>query len=226
MWHPGAEQQFAQQFGLLHRCGTDQHRLALLVPLGQIGHHGVELGVLGLVDQVGLVEPLHGLVRWDRHHAELVGLVQLGGLGLGGARHPGELLVQPEIVLQGDRGEGLVLGLDLDAFFGLDGLVHALVVPAAVQHPAGEFVDDQHLAGDDDVVLVLLVELLGLERVVQETHQRGVHRLVEVLDSERGLDLADALLADPDGPLGQVHLVVDIRLQPGHQPGEFGIPLR
>ena len=117
---------------------------------------------------------MHRLVRRDRHDAELVGLVQLGGLGLRGAGHPGELLVEPEVVLQGDGGQGLVLGLDLDALFGLDRLVHALVVAAAVQHPAGELVDDQHLAGDHDVVAVLLVELLGLERVVQEADQRGV----------------------------------------------------
>ena len=152
--------------------------------------------------------------------------MQLGGLGLRRTGHPGELFVQPEIVLQGDGGQRLVLGLDLDALFGLDRLVHALVVAATVQHPTGELVDDQHLAGHDDVVAILLVELLGLERVVQEPDQRGVHRLVQVLDAQRGFDLVDALLADPDGPLGFIHLVVDIGLEPRDQPGELGVPLR
>ena len=97
------------------------------------------------------------------HHADLVDLVELGGLGLRRTGHAGELVVEAEVVLQGDRGEGLVLLLDLDAFLGLDRLVHALVVAAAVQDAAGELVDDQHLAVVDDVVLVPLVELLGLD---------------------------------------------------------------
>ena len=59
---------------------------------------------------------------------------------------PESFVVQPEVVLQGDRGERLVLLLDLHAFLGLDRLVHALVVPAPVQHAAGELVDDEDLA--------------------------------------------------------------------------------
>jgi hypothetical protein len=45
--------------------------------------------------------------------------------------------------------------------------VHALVVAAAGQHAAGVLVDDEDLAVDDDVLLVLAVELLGLERVLR-----------------------------------------------------------
>jgi hypothetical protein len=33
-------------------------------------------------------------------------------------------------------------------------------------------VDDQHLAVDDDVVLVALEQLLGLDRVVEEADER------------------------------------------------------
>jgi len=49
------------------------------------------------------------------------------------------------------------------AFLRLDRLVHALVVPAPVQHPAGELVDDEHLVVGDDVVLVALEQLLDLQ---------------------------------------------------------------
>jgi hypothetical protein len=91
----------------------------------------VELGVLGAVDEVGLVHADHRPVRRDRDDAELVDRVELGGLGLGRAGHAGELVVHAEVVLQGDRRERLVLVLDLHALLGLDGLVHALVVAAA-----------------------------------------------------------------------------------------------
>ena len=133
------------------------------VPLGDVLDDRVELRLLGLVDDVGLVGADHRPVGRDGHHADLVDLVELGRLGLRRTGHAGQLLVEAEVVLQGDRGEGLVLLLDLDALLGLDRLVHALVVAAAVQDAAGELVDDQDLAVVDDVVLVALVELLGLD---------------------------------------------------------------
>ena len=167
-------------------------------------------------------------MRRDGHHADLVDLVELARLGLGGTGHAGELLVEAEVVLQGDRGEGLVLLLDLHALLGLDRLVHALVVATAVQDAAGELVDDQDLAVVDDVVLVALVELLGLDGVVQVADQRGVHRLVEVVDAEPVLDLGDAALGDRDGALGVVDLVVALAvlagLQPGDHAGELAVP--
>ena len=202
-------QQLREDLRVFHRDGADEHRLAHGVPLGDVFHDRVELGLLGLVDHVGLVEPDHRAVGRDRDHADLVDLVELAGLGLRRAGHAGELVVEPEVVLEGDRGKSLVLLLDLHAFLGLDGLVHALVVAAAVQDATGELVDDQDLAVvADDVVLVALVELLGLDRVVEVADERGVDRLVEVVDAEPVLDPPDAALGDRDRALGVVDLVV------------------
>lgn len=98
-------------------------------------------------------------------------------------------------------------------------------------------VDDHDFAVDDDVVLVLLEELLGLDGVVQVAHQRGVHRLVEVVDAQPVLDLRDTRLMDGDGPLLLVDLVVAglldalqlvARLAPGQagdELGEVAVPL-
>ena len=183
------------------------------------------LACLGLVDDVGAVLADHRPVRRDRDDAQLVGLVKLGGLGLGRAGHAGELLVEPEVVLQRDRGEGLVLVLDLHLLLGLDGLVHALVVAPAGQHAAGELVDDEHLAVGDDVLLVAVEELLGLQRVVQVADQRGVDRLVEVVDAELVLDELDALLGDGDRALVLLDLVVGVALHQRHDPGELAVPL-
>jgi hypothetical protein len=59
---------------------------------------------------------------------------------------PDELAVHAEVVLEGDRGERLVLVLDLHAFLGLDRLVQA-VGPAPARHQAaGELVDDDDFA--------------------------------------------------------------------------------
>src|SRR5436305_982371 len=46
-----ARQQGAQVLGCLHRNRADEHRLALLVALPDVAHHGQELAVLGLEDE-------------------------------------------------------------------------------------------------------------------------------------------------------------------------------
>ena len=104
------------------------------VPLGHVLDDGGQLLLLGAEDEVVLVLADHRLVGLDRQHAQLVGVHELGGLGLGRTGHAGELVVHAEVVLQGDGGEGLVLGLDLHAFLGLDGLVQA---PRCSGGPAG-----------------------------------------------------------------------------------------
>ena len=143
---PALLEQARQLLGLLHRDRADEHRLAVLAPLDEVLDDRLELAVLGLVDQVRLVEANHRAVRGDRHDLQVVGARELGRLGLRGARHAGELLVHAEVVLEGDRRERLVLFFDLDALFGLDRLVQALAPPPALEHATGELVDDLHLA--------------------------------------------------------------------------------
>jgi hypothetical protein len=181
---PPLLQQAVDPLRLLDGDGADQHRLAAVVALGDLVDQGLELGLLALVDHVAVVLADHRLVGRDLDHAQLVDVVELGRLGLGRARHPGDLVVHPEVVLQGDGGVGLVLLLDRDRLLGLDGLVQPLGVAAALQHPPGELVDDQHLAVADDVLVVALVELLGPDGVLQVVDQGGVDRVVEVLDLE------------------------------------------
>ncbi len=213
-----------QQLGLLDARRADEHRLALRVALDDVRDDRVELALLVLVHEVGLVDALHRPVRRDRHDAELVGALELGRLRVRGTGHARELGVQAEVVLQRDRGERLVLRLDLHALLGLDGLVHALVVPAAGQDAPGVLVDDHDLAVQHDVVLVPLEELLRLDGVVEEPDERRVQRLVEVVDAEVVLDLLDARLEHADGALLLVDLVVGPRVQASHDLRELAEP--
>ena len=153
-------------------------------------------------------------------------LAELGGLGDGRAGHAGELLVEAEVVLERDRGEGLVLLLDLHALLGLDGLVEALGPAPAVEDATGELVDDLHLAVRDDVVLVALVELLGLQRDLELVHEVLLHLVVEVLDAERLLDLLDARLEDGDVALLLLDVVVDVADEAADDGGELVVELR
>ncbi len=214
-----------QDLRLGHRRRADQHRLPVLVPLRHVGDDGGELGFLRAVDQVPLVDPDHVLVGRDRHHTQAVDLLELRRLGQGRARHAGELVVHPEVVLQGDGGEGLVLLADLHPLLRLDGLVQPLVVAPADEGATGVLVDDQDLAVQVDVVPVELEQLLGLDGVVQVGDERGVGGLVEVVDAQPVLDHVDAGLEDGDRLLLLVDLVVPIALEPVDQLGEGRIPL-
>ncbi len=217
-------QQARQELRLLDAGRADEDRLSLRVPLDDVVDDRAELAGLVLVDEVRLVEALHVAVRRDRDDAQLVGALELGGLGLGRTGHAGELLVQAEVVLQGDRGERLVLSLDLDALLRLDRLVHALVVAAAGQDAARVLVDDEDLAVEDDVVLVPLEQLLGLDGVVEEADQRRVERLVQVVDAEVVLDLLDAGLEHADRALLLVDLVVRVLGEAARDPCELRVP--
>ncbi len=85
---------------------------------------------------------------------EAVNIAEFLGFGRRRTGHAGQLLVEAEVVLEGDRGQGLVLGLDLDVFLGFQRLVQAFRIAAARHHAAGELVDDHHFVVADDVVLL------------------------------------------------------------------------
>ncbi len=173
-----------------------------------------ELALLVLVDQVGLVLAHDRLVGRDDHHVELVDRVELRRLGVGGAGHARQLPVHAEVVLERDRGEGLVLLLDGDALLGLDRLVQA-VGPAPPRHlAAGELVDDDDLAFlVDEVVDLVLVERVRAQRLADVVVQRQVLGIVEVVDREDLLDALDALVGQHRRVGLLVDRVVDLALE-------------
>ncbi len=172
-------QEARQQFGVLDRRGADQHRLTALVAVLDVAQDRVDLLLERAEDEVVLVLAHHRLVRRDDHGFQVIDLLELEGLGVGRARHAGQLAVHAEIVLERDRRQRLVLALDVDAFLGLDRLVQS-VGPAATGHQApGELVDDDDLAVLHDVVLVAVEQRVRPQRRVKVMHQRDVVRVVE-----------------------------------------------
>ena len=185
-------------------------------PLDLVGDGG-ELFRLAAVDHVGMDGAAQRLVGGHADHVELVDFPELAGLGEGRARHAADLVVELEEVLQRDRGQRLVLFLDRHAFLGLDRLVQAVAPVAAGHQAAGEFVDDDHLAVLHDVVHVALVEVVGLERVVDQVRPLHVAGRVEALDAGQPLGLAHAFV----GEVGRVLLLLDLEVHvllelPGH----------
>ena len=194
-----ALQELGEVLGRLDGDRADEHGLACLVALDDVVEHGGELRVRGLEDEVVLVEARDRLVRRDLDDVQVVDLDELLLLGLRGAGHAGELLVQAEVVLERDRREGDVLLADLDALLRLDRLVEALAPAAPLHDAARELVDDLDLALLEDVVDVALVQRLRLQRLHEVVHEDDVARVVEVLDPERVLHLLDRHLRGRDG---------------------------
>ena len=110
----------------------------------------------------------------DDHHFQPVDVLEFVGFGIGGAGHAGELAVHAEIVLEGDRGQRLVLALDRHAFLGFDGLMQAIGPAAALQGTAGELVDDDDFAVAHDVIDVTLVQGMRAQGGIQMVDHRQI----------------------------------------------------
>ncbi len=195
----------AELFALFDADGTHQHRLALLVALPDLPDDSVELRVLGLEQQVGVVGADHGLVGGDLDAVEAVDFLEFVAFGHRRTGHAGKLFVKPEIVLEGDGGEGLALVLDADALLRFDGLMQAVGIPSAQHDAAGEFVDDQNLAVLDHVVDIQVHGAVGLQRLVDVVLQGQVVRVHQVFKVEILLRLGDTGL----GERGGFRLLVD-----------------
>jgi hypothetical protein len=163
-----------EQLRILDRGGADENRLTALVAVLDVVDDGLVLLARRAIDLVHAVFPDHLLVRRDDHGLQPVDLLELVGFGVRRAGHASELLVQAEVVLEGDGGERLVLLLDLDALLRLDRLVQSLG-PAPARHQASrELVDDDDLAALHHVLLVAVEERVRAQRRVQVVHQDDV----------------------------------------------------
>ena len=70
-----------------------------------------------------MIDSLHRHIGWDHHHIQPVNLSEFISLGIGGASHTRQAIVQSEVVLEGSRCQSLTFRLDLKAFFRLNRLM-------------------------------------------------------------------------------------------------------
>ena len=176
--------QFArQQLALFDADRTDQNRLTRFVPCFDVVHHGGKLCCFRLVDEVGVVNSHHGTVSWNWHHLQAVCVHQFGCLGLSRSGHSAEFVVHAEVVLQRDCCKSLVFFFDLDALFGLYGLVNALTPSTTFKNSSCELVDDFYFAVLNDVVLVAVIQHGSFQSNLQLVDQVLLHFVVQVFDA-------------------------------------------
>ena len=148
--------------------------------------------VLRLVDGIRQVLADHRHVGRDADDIEIVDRPEFLFFGQGRTGHAGKLFVHAEIILEGDRRQGLVLLFDLDAFLGFDRLVQTVAVATSEHQAAGEIVDDDDLAVLDHIFLVAMHRAMRLQGIVDVVVELVVFLVGQVLHLEILLGLADA----------------------------------
>ncbi len=162
-----------KRLGYFDRNRSHQHRLAGLVLFGDLFDDGVVFLAAGTEDLVFHIIADTRYIRWNDRNIELVDFPEFSGLGFSRAGHAGEFVIHTEIILEGDRGQGLSLGLDADSLLGLDRLVETIGVAPSRQDAAGEFIDDHHLAVLQHVLDVLFVERVSAQELVDSVDLFG-----------------------------------------------------
>ena len=201
-------QELADDFRLADRRRADEDRLARFVALFDFPDDGPVFGVLRLVDDVGQVLADSRLVRRNDVDVQLVNLVEFVFFRLSRTGHAGQLVVHAEVVLEGNRRQGLAFALYLDVFLRFDGLVEPVAVAAAEHEAARKFVDDDDFAVFDDIILIAVHHEAGPQGLNDQVVQIEVVVVEHILNAQHLFDLGDAAFRRRDGLLLFVHRVV------------------
>ena len=181
-------------------------------PLHLVGD-GQPLLPLRSVDHVGVVDPLHPAIGRNRDDIQMVDLPKLARLGHGGAGHAANFAVELEEILQGDGGERLRLFLDPHSLLRLHRLVESVRPLAAGHEPTGELVDDHHLVPLHDIIHITLVEMAGLEGIVDEMRPFHIAGGVEALHAGKLLGQPNSIFGQRDRVFFFLHLEMLVGLE-------------
>ena len=201
-------QELAEDFRLVDGRRTDQDRLARSVALLDFPDDGAVLGVLRLVDDVRQILTDSRLIGRDDVNVELVDLVKFVFFRLSRTSHAGQFLVHTEVVLEGNRSQGLAFALDLDVFLGFNGLMETIAVTAAEHEAPGKFVDDDDFTVLDDVILVAVHHEARPQGLDDQVVQVEVFVVEHVADAQHLFDFGNARIGRRNGLLLFVHRVV------------------
>ena len=155
----------------------------------------------GKKDDIIVIHSDHRHVGGNHDHIQLVNLVKFGRLGVGGAGHSRQPIVELEEILDRDRGHGLRFLLDGNALLGLDRLVQP-VGPLPADHlPSGVLIDDDDrqfalFVRGDDIVAITLIDSMGANGLLQQVGNIDVFTNVERSDAGDALGFGDPIMRD------------------------------
>ena len=158
---------------------SHQNRLPLVTTVLYTAENSTKLFTLSTVNQVWLIITDHRHVGRYDHHLKSINLLKFHSFSVCSTRHTGQLIVQPEQVLEGDRCEGLILLLDWNSFFGFNSLVKAFPPTPPCHHTPGELIDNYDLTIANDVINITLKQGVGTQCCIQMVHQTDVANIIE-----------------------------------------------
>ena len=160
-----------EAFRLVDGGSADQNRPPQLVHFLDFVCDGLELLSFRPVDDVWILSSNEGLIGGDNHHVQFINLSELSLLGFRRSRHSRQLVVHAEVVLKSDRGQCLVLALDLDSFLGFQRLVQTIRVAASGHQATGKLIHNHHLSVLDHVVDIAAKKSMGFQSLLNVMDQ-------------------------------------------------------
>ena len=189
----------AQLFGFINGDGANQYRLALFVCFLDLSDYSTEFARFCAVNHVLMVHSLYRLVGGDLHHVHAVNIAEFFFFRQCRTGHAAFLFVFVEVVLERNGGQGLAFSAHLHVFLGFNGLMQAVGISSAGHHTAGEFVNDNDLAFVDDIVLIPVHIVVGLQGVVDVMLDFQVVRVGKVVDGKEFFRLFHTFLGQHNG---------------------------
>ena len=189
-----------QEFRTFDGGGTHKDRLSPMLAVGYFLDHGTVFLLHGTIDDVRVVVTDHRLVGGDHSHIQVVDVLELGRLRVRCPCHTRQFGIHPEVVLEGDGSESLVLALDPDPLFSLQGLVQTVAVTSPRHEAASELVDDENLVVLDDIIHIPLEKSVGLESLLNVVVDLDGRRVIEVLDAQELFNTLDTLFGENNAP--------------------------
>ena len=192
-------QSMRKHFGRFNGNCAHKHWLLFFVQFGNGFNYGVKLFLPRPVDKVRIILANHGPVGRNGDNLEAVDLMEFHSFGIRSTRHARKLVVQAEVVLEGDGGKGLVFSGNGDVFLGFQSLMQAIRIAAASHKAASEFVNNNNLIFLNNIVHIALENLMRLERLHHMVLGRDVGWVKKVVQLEQLFAPGHAFIGEHGG---------------------------
>ena len=151
----------AQAFGNVNRNCTDQDRLPLIMKFYYFIYACFIFLFFGLVDNIRVISPDHGLICWNNYNVKGIYFFELGCFSVCRSCHSGQLVVHSKIILKGDRGKGLVFVFYLNVLFGFQSLMQPFTVTSSRHQAACKLIHYDNLSILDNIVNIPFKKSMG-----------------------------------------------------------------
>ena len=153
----------AQRFRSFHGSRTDENGLTFLVGFSYLSNRVTIFFPTCFKNNIIFIDTNTGAMGWDGYHRQTINFVELSSFRFRCTSHTRQLLIHPEIVLNGDGCVCFIFFFESDAFFGFHRLVESITPAAAGHNTSGVFIDDHDLVFLNYIMAVFFVECEGLE---------------------------------------------------------------